>query len=546
MKYFTHTLLLTFILLEPKKIITTNGEPINCGKFYDPNALLQPARGWDALTSRNKLPIFLLGSTTCNRKPRFLKGENIILKDTDEMLIRSDLLGYYPNLFYPITALNMTFQTYPWSPIDGFFTQGYINIVRRLIEKRLVTNRILFRRVIFRFELKKRSPIHPRFEKRIMDIAKLIDSKNMAVAKYKLDLIVRDYGTHYILRVDTGAIYIQQDYLDHDALIKLSQDKIDDISIAGKNAFLKKCNMSASGKVVSSAVLTAYSTLLKSTAFKFIGGAETDFCSNFNTWLESMEKQMEIVDRSGPLLHEILKNVKFKKLKDAKVKVKIGKMLEDAIGRYYNVNIHAGCLRLDSINYDAVMNFDDGSCIPSNKSGSPGDYKYYGAALISPPYSEEPPHLRVNITPAIRSNQMQLLFFKMGTRVYIGNLNSDFDYRDIDELFEGYGKIREVILKRGFGFVEFDDRRDADDAVHDLNGRKYLGKRVKVDFARPLRRDFEYKSCTPRRSKYRLVVQNLSSRISWQDLKDYMEEAGNVIYVNAHRRYRNEGEVEDG
>ena len=37
--------------------------------------------------------------------------------------------------------------------------------------------------------------------------------------------------------------------------------------------------------------------------------------------------------------------------------------------------------------------------------------------------------------------------------------------------FKGYGRIREILLKNGYGFVEFDDYRDADDAVYELNGK---------------------------------------------------------------------------
>jgi arginine/serine-rich splicing factor 4/5/6 len=38
----------------------------------------------------------------------------------------------------------------------------------------------------------------------------------------------------------------------------------------------------------------------------------------------------------------------------------------------------------------------------------------------------------------------------------------------------------------------------------------------------------------------------LSSRVSWQDLKDYMRQAGDVTYADAHKTKRNEGTVEFG
>ncbi|KAF7640233.1 Small nuclear ribonucleoprotein Sm D1 [Meloidogyne graminicola] len=42
----------------------------------------------------------------------------------------------------------------------------------------------------------------------------------------------------------------------------------------------------------------------------------------------------------------------------------------------------------------------------------------------------------------------------------------------------GYGRIRDILIKRGYAFVELDDPRDADDAVYELNGRSIMGMRL--------------------------------------------------------------------
>ncbi|GBM21534.1 Serine-arginine protein 55 [Araneus ventricosus] len=77
----------------------------------------------------------------------------------------------------------------------------------------------------------------------------------------------------------------------------------------------------------------------------------------------------------------------------------------------------------------------------------------------------------------------------MGTRVYVGRLSWDCRERDLERFFKGYGRIREILIKNGFGFVEFDDYKDADDAVYELNGKDLLGERVILEIARgPVRR----------------------------------------------------------
>lgn len=74
-------------------------------------------------------------------------------------------------------------------------------------------------------------------------------------------------------------------------------------------------------------------------------------------------------------------------------------------------------------------------------------------------------------------------------RVYIGRLSHRARERDVERFFKGFGKIVEVDLKNGYGFVEFEDMRDAEDAVYEMNGRDLCGERVIVEHARAPRRE---------------------------------------------------------
>jgi arginine/serine-rich splicing factor 4/5/6 len=48
---------------------------------------------------------------------------------------------------------------------------------------------------------------------------------------------------------------------------------------------------------------------------------------------------------------------------------------------------------------------------------------------------------------------------------------------DLEDFFRGFGRIREVVLKEGYGFVEFGSSRDALDAVRDMDGKSICGER---------------------------------------------------------------------
>ncbi|KRY46688.1 Serine-arginine protein 55 [Trichinella britovi] len=77
-----------------------------------------------------------------------------------------------------------------------------------------------------------------------------------------------------------------------------------------------------------------------------------------------------------------------------------------------------------------------------------------------------------------------LVLCEMGTRVYVGRIPYRATERDIEKFFRGFGRIREIFLKNGYGFVEFEHTEDADDACYELNGREMFGERLIVEIAR--------------------------------------------------------------
>lgn len=141
------------------------------------------------------------------------------------------------------------------------------------------------------------------------------------------------------------------------------------------------------------------------------------------------------------------------------------------------------------------------------------------------------------------------------SRVYVGNLPPDIRGKDLEDVFYKYGKIVYIDLKnrRGppFAFIEFEDPRDAADAIEARDGYNYDGYRLRVEFPRsggyvpPPRGMFRgggggggggrRPGPSSRRSDYRVIVTGLPPTGSWQDLKDHMREAGDVCYADVFR-----------
>ncbi|KAJ4828366.1 hypothetical protein Tsubulata_027387 [Turnera subulata] len=139
--------------------------------------------------------------------------------------------------------------------------------------------------------------------------------------------------------------------------------------------------------------------------------------------------------------------------------------------------------------------------------------------------------------------------------LYVGNLPGDIRRSEVEDLFYKYGPIVDVDLKipprpPGYAFVEFEDPRDAEDAIRGRDGFKFDGSRLRVELAHggrrhssPADRYSSYSSysgssgnrAASKRTDYRVLVTGLPSSASWQDLKDHMRRAGDVCFSQVFR-----------
>ncbi|KAF4578960.1 hypothetical protein EYR36_000769 [Pleurotus pulmonarius] len=138
----------------------------------------------------------------------------------------------------------------------------------------------------------------------------------------------------------------------------------------------------------------------------------------------------------------------------------------------------------------------------------------------------------------------------MARRLYLGRLPSDTRSDDVQKFFEGYGRIVDCRVMTGFGFVEFENSKDAEDAVHNFNGKPFMGANIVVEFAkesRPRRDPYDDRHGAPRSRRppgIRLIVSGVSRDTSWQDLKDFGRDAGSVSFADIDRDNAGQGILE--
>ncbi|GAA0152145.1 RNA splicing factor [Lithospermum erythrorhizon] len=137
--------------------------------------------------------------------------------------------------------------------------------------------------------------------------------------------------------------------------------------------------------------------------------------------------------------------------------------------------------------------------------------------------------------------------------LYVGNLPGDIREREVEDLFYKYGPIAHIDLKvpprpPGYAFVEFEEARDAEDAIRGRDGYDFDGHRLRVELAHGGRGNTSstdrYNSQSSgrgrhggvsKRSDFRVLVTGLPQSASWQDLKDHMRRAGDVCFSQVFR-----------
>ncbi|XP_052207525.1 serine/arginine-rich splicing factor SR34A-like [Diospyros lotus] len=139
--------------------------------------------------------------------------------------------------------------------------------------------------------------------------------------------------------------------------------------------------------------------------------------------------------------------------------------------------------------------------------------------------------------------------------IYVGNLPADIREREVEDLFYKYGRILDIELKIPprppcYCFVEFENARDAEDAIKGRDGYNFDGCHLRVELAHGGRgpssssdRRGGYGGTggssgrygISRHSEYRVIVRGLPSSASWQDLKDHMRKAGDVCFAEVSR-----------
>ncbi|GFE53872.1 RNA recognition motif domain containing protein [Babesia ovis] len=116
------------------------------------------------------------------------------------------------------------------------------------------------------------------------------------------------------------------------------------------------------------------------------------------------------------------------------------------------------------------------------------------------------------------------------SKVFIGNLDGKVSEEDLTSAFGKFGPINKIDFRRNFAFIDYVKVRDAENAMREMNDRTLMGTKLKVvphtERAKrsEMNREPDFSS--------QATVLNLDNSASWQDLKDFARQAGEVVYAS--------------
>ncbi|XP_041668166.1 macrophage-expressed gene 1 protein-like [Cheilinus undulatus] len=248
-----------------------------------------------------------------------------------------------------------------FSKLNAKFSKENTRMKTHQVKDSSTTARVQIRNLIYTVKAYPDFTLDTCFAQRVKEIASAVENNQTRHANYLSEMMVLDYGTHVVTSVDAGAALVQEDYL-HSSYV--SDSKSDSSSIkaqAGLNFFDKVKFDISSNSTHQSSSLKKYQSNISYSLIQSHGGIPFYPGITLQKWQESIKNNLVAIDRSGFPLHFFINTNTLPDLPQPTTE-KVALSVNQAIERYYKINMRPGCVDVNSKNFNFQANIDDSSC----------------------------------------------------------------------------------------------------------------------------------------------------------------------------------------
>ena len=343
------------------------GDPRNCLPDLRDRGLridVLPGRGWDNLRNVYQSSVLAFNYSQCrttyDRQYLLPNGMTAIPKLQSKVdtyaSIFEHVLNYTSNI-----AFSINFDATVYSIISGKFSTEYETFRERFFREKSIMARVQLRHHRYIIQAQVSSQLDPSFRNRVLQIAASVQSNATDMAAYLSQLLVRDYGTHYIHTTHVGAMLVKEDFL---RVVESGTTNIDRVRVsAGAQAdFFGKVQLGFSVDMsVSSSDREWYENLVTSTNVVTYGGPLFTTNTSVKDWEAGVESAMVAIDRDGDPIHFVINPDNLPEIPPSAV-LAAANFVKAAVDKYYQVNTRRGCTDSSAKNFNSFANIDDGSC----------------------------------------------------------------------------------------------------------------------------------------------------------------------------------------
>ncbi|PAA76276.1 hypothetical protein BOX15_Mlig012544g3 [Macrostomum lignano] len=194
---------------------------------------------------------------------------------------------------------------------------------------------------------------------RLKAVAGALAKKRTSLARYRADLIVRDYGTHVVTSVEAGGILQKVDFFQSDSVANSSSLR-NKLSASMSALFHSLLGVSIGAGSVSKEDLQAYEKSVRDTIVKSYGGPNLGPQPKLSDWLRTLNENLVAIDRNGEPLCDVISEANLPGVNALQL-LDLRKAIQSAIERYYKANTIVGCMDPGSSSFDPLANFP-GDC----------------------------------------------------------------------------------------------------------------------------------------------------------------------------------------
>ena len=190
------------------------GDPQYCPQTTVNIAEVLPGNGWDNLQNKAMAHVIAYNYSKCKifQDRSFLLPDNIYAVPLKKSNVEtySQLIAHFSN-FTSVTSDSINVGAHGsffFGSISGSFSRDYQETKMHIAGDKSTASRVQLRYEMYTMRSEPDPELHPTFKNRLMDIASLVQSRDNSSATYLAQLLVRDYGSHYVTSINAGKVFI--------------------------------------------------------------------------------------------------------------------------------------------------------------------------------------------------------------------------------------------------------------------------------------------------------------------------------------------------